>query len=286
MSRLGLLLFGIFLTACSPGTSAGSERTAEEWLMEMANLYNRSGIECEYAMEMQLPDSGDLGIRMEGRMIALDQNHSRVEMQMEMISPGSDSPVQMEIVTVADGETIWMEMELPPEIGGSQVMKLSLETAQKFSEKGAASGLGGLDGIGGMGSGNLDPLTQVQQLSRYVDFNVVEETSETVTLVGAMTEALTSQMGPVLAASTKDISRMTLVLDKNIGAPLVIALGDSARPFMEMRFTSYHLFKEPPHPDTFSYEPAGDVMVMDIGPMLEMMPGQGVLGTGGDEGEF
>ena len=287
MSRLGLLLFGTFLTACSPGISTDSERTAEEWLMEMANLYDRSGIECEYAMEMQVPDLGDQGMRMEGRMIALDQNHSRVEMQMEMTLIGSDSPMHMEIVTVTDGETIWMEMELPPEIGGSQVMKLSLAAAKKFSEKGAPSGLGGLNGFGGMGAGiGVDPLAQVKELSRYVDFDVAEVTPETVTLVGAMTEALTSQMGPVLAGSTEDVSRMALVLDRNIGAPLVIALGDSARPLMEMRFTSYRLFENPPNPDTFSYEPAEGVMVMDLGPMLEMMAGQGALEAEGDEGEF
>ena len=69
-------------------------------------------------------------------------------------------------------------------------------------------------------------------------------------------------------------SRMALVLDRNIGAPLVIALGDSARPLMEMRFTSYRLFEDPPNPDTFSYEPAEGVMVMDLGPMLEMMAGE------------
>ena len=273
MGRTSLLLSGLLsLTACSSDTLSGADRTAEEWLVEMASVYEKGAISCDFSMEINVPGFGDDGIKLEGNMIALDQDHSRVKVKVGMVPPGMESSMEMEILTVTDGEMIWMEMNLPPEAGGAQVMKLSLTEAREFAEHSSTSALGNLGGGGGMvGAGNMDPFSQIQQLTRFIDFEVKEVNPDHVILEGEMSEDLLSQLGPALEGSEVDVSRMTLILDRKRGSPSAIFLGGEEDPFMSIQFSNYHFLEKPPTPESFAYEPEEGIFVMDLGPLLEMM---------------
>jgi len=192
--------------------------------------------------------------------------------------------MQMEILTVTDGEMIWMEMDLPPEAGGPQVMQLSLAEAREFAEHSSAGALGNLGAGGGMvGAGNMDPFAQIQQLTRFIDFEVKEVSPDQVILEGEMTEDFLSQLGPALEGSEAGVSRMTLILDRKRGSPSAIFLGGEENPFMAIQFSNYRFLKEAPPPESFAYEPEEGIFVMDLGPLLKMAT---PTGSTADDSEF
>ena len=189
-----------------------------------------------------------------------------------MVPPGMESGMEMEILTVTDGEVIWMEMDLPPEAGGSQVMKLSLAEAREFAEHSSAGALGNLGAGGGMeGAGNMDPFAQIQQLTRFIDFEVKEVNPDQVILEGEMTEDLLSSLGPAPEGSEAIASRMTLILERKRGFPSAIFMGDEENPLMAIQFNNYRLLEEVPTSESFAYEPEEGVFVVDLGPMLKMV---------------
>ena len=192
--------------------------------------------------------------------------------------------MQMEILTVTDGEMIWMEMDLPPEAGGTQVMKLSLAEAREFAENSSTGALGNLGAGGGMvGAGNMDPFAQIQQLTQLLDFEVKEVNPDQVILEGEMTEDFLSQLGTDLEGPEVVVSRMTLILDRKRGSPYAIFLGGEENPFMAIRFSNYRFLEESPTPESFAYEPEEGVLVMDLGPLLKMMVS---AGSTEDDSEF
>jgi hypothetical protein len=117
----------------------------------------------------------------------------------------------------------------------------------------------------------MDPFSQIQQLTRFIDFEVKEVNPDHVILEGEMSEDLLSQLGPALEGSEVDVSRMTLILDRKRGSPSAIFLGGEEDPFMSIQFSNYHFLEKPPTPESFAYEPEEGIFVMDLGPLLEMM---------------
>lgn len=250
--RLVLLLAGLL---CASAAAATTSPQARQWLDKMASFYDRGPFTADYSASFAL-GAGTTPIkgRMDGRITYGDPRRMRMDMRLEMenlpgLASGGDGPVEMKILSVSDGEFIWTEIESPA-MGGKQVMKLGIDAAAEMA--GGQLGMGGLQ--------NVDPIAQLEAMTRVMDFEVAERSSDRVTLRGELVE----ENGDGLAQlRSMGIDSILLVLDAETGAPLEMRAGEEPRVRMEFRNLK-RVDRGALPQGVFDYKPPEGVQVIDL----------------------
>jgi outer membrane lipoprotein-sorting protein len=259
--RVTTLLLTVLLAFLAVGrVQAESTPEARAWLEKMVSLYNRGPFSVHYSADMTIAQQQDqtMSMDMEGEMTHADPKHIRMDLSMNMTMPGAgEGTMQMKMLTVIDGETVWMDMDNPM-VGGRRVMKMSYEQAEK---SGSQMGLNNLK--------NMDPVSQMQELMDDFDFRVVgEEGGEVVLSAPIDPEALAGmgQMGQMAQGQSTEGWEMVMVLDMDDALPKAIRMGPTDDPLMTLRFTDWRFYGDAGAPaGTFEYTPPEGVQVMDLG---------------------
>ncbi len=255
--RRCLLLFVLAL-ATAPVAMAESTPAAQPWLEKMIATFERP-FTGDYSAALDLsgigqPMRGTLG----GRITYGDRQHMRTTMAVRLTSgeAGAEAAAAVEtnILMVNDGEVTWTEIHMPA-MGSRQVMKITPEDASRLAESQA--------GAGGNPT-SMDPVTQLEAMTRVMDFELVEVAAGRVSLRGKLSEENRSQLGQLGALGTDSF---LLVLDAETGFPVEIRVGEP--PAVEMSFDNLsQVDRDDLPPGVFEYEPPEGVAVTDLGAML------------------
>lgn len=253
---------GLFVAAlvALPGP-AWSEATpdAKKWLDTMAALYDKAPLSADFELTLGAASGLPVSGTAHGTLILKDRKHQRVEMKMAMGGGGGGGQsLQIELLTVSDGTSSWTEMNMG---GGKQVIKFSLDDAEKMS---AGGGMG-------MGMSAMDPISQIEHLTKAMDVELVTVAGGEVTLSAKMTEEAKASLGNSPVPVDSDL---TIVLDEKTGHPLRMTFGGVEQPMMKLETTRFEFVDESELPaGAFSYTPPEGVQVMD-GSQLMGMRGQ------------
>ena len=252
---------GILATlAVLPG-SAWSEATPEarKWLETMVDIYDRAPLSADFQLTIAPTSGMPMSGTANGKLFLKDRKHQRVEMTMTMGAGGTGQSMEIEMLSVTDGQDTWTEMNMGM---GKQVIKFSLEDAEKMT---AAGGMG-------LSMNAMDPVAQIEQLTRAMDVEFVSVKGGEVTLSAKMTEKARAAMGnaPLPADGV-----MTLVLDEKSGYPIRMTYGGD-QPMMKLETTRFDFIAESElPPGAFSYTPPEGVPVVDAKQLMGMMGQQG-----------
>ena len=255
-SPISRLLLGAFLvlTLAAPAF-ADSTPDAQKWLEKIVTVYERAPFTVTYEAELDMASLGQpMAGSIQGNLAQADRIRSRTKLELDMAGATGtpDGQVSMSILIVNDGTTMWTEMDNPA-LGGRQVTKVSLEALEQAS--GAAMG---------MNLSSMDPVAQLEALSRTMDFEVLERAGGKVTLKGRVTDEARAEMG-MLAGS--DVDAFIFVIDEETGFPTEVR-ADGENPFLSMRFSNLE-FVDALADELFEYSPPEGTPVMDLGPMLQ-----------------
>ena len=250
------------LSAAADGTPG-----AQPWLDKMMALYENGPFTFGYTLDLDLGQMGQpIRGTLEGRVTYGDRSHLRQEMTMSLSGlPGSDgeTPAEMDLLSVSDGEQIWTEIEM---MGTRQVMKISRADADKL----AASQLGAL----GANPSAMDPVAQLETMTRTMDFELLEVTGGRVSLRATASAESLAELGQLGALG---VDRFLLVLDETTGFPVEMRAGDPGSgdpgsdrpPVLHMRFHDLKLVDRGDLPEkVFEYSPPEGVPVTDLGTMV------------------
>jgi outer membrane lipoprotein-sorting protein len=267
--RVTTLLLTVLLVFLAVGrVQAESSPEARAWLEKMVSLYDRGPFSVHYSADMTVAQQQDqtMSMDMEGQMTHADPKHMRMDLSMNMTMPGAGAgSMHMKMLTVIDGETVWMDMDNPM-VGGRKVMKMSYEQAE---QSGSNMGLNNLK--------NMDPVSQMQEMMDKFDFQVVRDEGGKVVLSAPIDpEALAGmgQMSQMAQGQSMEDWEMVMVLDADKALPEEIRMGPKDNPVMTMRFTDWKFYGAAGAPaGTFEYTPPEGVQVMDLGAMQGGAPG-------------
>lgn len=255
---LRLLVAGLLLL---PSIAlAESSPEAAEWLRKVAGLYQKGPVTADFEMQLSPAPTMPVSGQASGSLIQRDDRHTRVEMTMEMGGGGGQGGMKVSLLSVNDGTTLWNEIDMGM---GKQVTKLALADAEKMAQQNPL-------GIG-MGSGGMDPVAQVAQLSKLLDFELADAAGDAVTLRARFTpEALKAMSG---SATMPGFETVTLVLDKSHAFPRLIEIGGE-QPFITVRFDNVKFVSASELPaGAFDYAPPEGVPVIDAAAMLQRQGG-------------
>jgi outer membrane lipoprotein-sorting protein len=251
----GCVLF-LLLTLSFAAAQAESSGDALSWLEKMAAKLDSAPFRMSYDATMKVSQMGQsVGMQMDGTMTRSDDKHMRMDLSMTMQMPGMGE-MQVSMLAVADGTVMWMEMQNPM-MGGKQVMKVGLDQMEKLQ----ATGQSPMGGGGGM-----DPLSQVEEMSRMFDFESVEVDGGTVTLRARMTEETLAALGQAMPEGGADaLGQFVLRLEESTAFPIEMRMGPETQPMMVMTFRDFEVLDaDSIDPSTFTYEPPENVQVMDL----------------------
>ncbi len=256
------LLLGAFLLLSAlpaPPAAADSAPEAKVWLEKLVAIYDQGPFKVRYEAELDMSSLGQpLSGTLTGHLTQADRTHSRVQLALDMPGPPEmpDGGMSLTILTVTDGTTVWTEMD-NPSLGGKQVSKVSLELLDK---------LGSSAGGAGIRPASIDPVAQLETLTRSMDFEVLERGGGQVTLRGTITEETRSQLGMLAAPG---VDGFIFVIDEKTGFPTQVrAAGES--PFITMQFHDLEFVDAAALPaELFTYSPPEGLPVTDLGPMLQ-----------------
>lgn len=246
----------LFVLLCAGPARAEATSDAGLWLQSMAKAQTEGPLRFRYAMESAI--GGQPGsVKMEGHVTQNGPKRIRAEMTMTMVM--GDSKVETKSLQVVDGEKIWIEMRNPM-MGGTQVMRMSIDQAGKMAGGGMPMGAGS------------DPLQQIEQMSKMFDLKVTEETQQTVTLRAEATKDTLAEMEKAGAApeALQSLGSYVLVVDKATGFPREARFGGDP-PAMVVRFSDFERLAEV-DPATFRYTPPEGVTVIDMEAMASDEP--------------
>jgi outer membrane lipoprotein-sorting protein len=249
-----LTIMTLALLAVSSSAVAESTPEAKEWLEKLASSYKERSFSVGYDASMQMTQMGQTtSMTMDGQMSQQDRKHLRMNLTMEIGLPGAEGGLQIKVLSVADGELMWLEMENPM-VGGRQVLKLPLDKLSELAKTNpmAAS------------AANMDPVGQIEQLAEMFDFEVGEAAEKTVTLQAEMTEETLKKLAPQLPPEEAAMyERFVLVLDKKSAFPIEVRVGGE-QPLLVMNFHDLE-FHDSFEEGTFNYTPPEGVQVTDLG---------------------
>lgn len=246
--------------AVLPGSVLGEATPeARKWLDKMASLYDQAPLSADFELTLGAGSGMPVSGTALGKLLLKDRKHQRVEMKMTMggADAGSGQATEIELLSVTDGEATWTEMNMG---FGRQVIRLSLEDAEKMA------------GAPGMGMNAIDPISQVEQLTKMMDVELVSVDGGEVTLAAKMTEEAKAAMGRTAVPVGGEL---TLVLDEKTGYPIRMTFGGD-EPMMKLETTRFELVEESALPaGSFSYTPPEGVQVIDAAQMMGTMGQQG-----------
>lgn len=255
-TTLRLLLGALLLPAWAAPAAGDTTPEAQKWLEKVVSHYDGGPFEVGYTIELDMSALGQpFAGTLSGSYTRADETHSRMELEMELAGlPGTTEPTRMKILNVADGTTLWTEMDNPA-LGGRQVTKVALADAAKLGQA-----------MGGFSPTSMDPVAQLETLTRTMDFEVLEVKGGRVTLRGLITDATRAENELLGNAA---IDAFLFVLDERTGFPIEVrAEGES--PFVTMRFEDFGRIDAKSLADgLFEYSPPEGAAVMDLGAMLE-----------------
>lgn len=262
MKRVATLSLAVLVTLLA-AASVQAEATpdARAWLEKMVSFYDRGPFSVSYSADMRVAQEGQtMSMDMQGQLTHTDPKHMRMDISMDMLMPGAgDGPLQMKMLVVIDGETVWVDMDNPM-MGGRRVMKMSYEQAE---QSGGNMGLTNLK--------NMDPVSQMKEMMDKFDFQVVrEEGGEVILSAPIDPDALArmGQMGQMIHGQSTEGWEMVLVLDAEDAVPKEVRMGPTDEPMMTMRFSDWEFYGAAGAPaGTFDYTPPEGVQVMDLGAM-------------------
>ncbi len=247
---LVLALVALPLVARPVTVSAEPTPEAQKWLLKLADVYAKGPLEVDFELEIgTVPVPGaPPGGKISGHLIQKDRSHQRMEVAMDM----GGMPVKMK--TINDGTLIWTEMDMG---GNKQVIKLSPEAAEKAAQsQGLAPGMGG----------NFDPVSQIEQMSKIVNFDLVGVEGGQVTLRGELNEE--NRSAAFGGGAMPGLEAITIVIDEKTSFPSRIVMGGE-QPIITMSFTNLKFVKASELPEgTFEYTPPEGVPVMDAAAMM------------------
>jgi len=230
---------------------ADSSADAVGWLDKLSAATEQGAFSVNLDGEVGMAQMGqDVTAKLAGAMTRKDEKHLRMQMKVKIAMSGTE--MEMSMLSVADGSTLWTEMENPM-FGGKQVMKIGLDRIDALRESGQLAAA----------PGGSDPLGEIRALQDKFDFEVETLADDLVTLTGKPKPETVEQLGEELADTS-----VRLVLGRETGFPVEMTMGGE-RPVMTMRFSDFTRLDETQLPaDTFSYAPPDGVQVMDLGGMV------------------
>lgn len=255
------------LRALAPGllllpltASAESSPEAVEWIRKVAGVYEKGPLTADFAMELAPAPTMPLAGKASGRLVQKDARHMRMEMAFEMGGTEGQPGMKLNVLSVNDGTTLWNEVDMGM---GKQVTKLALADAEKMAQQSPF-------GVSMAGSG-IDPVAQVEQLAKILDFEVVDTSGGQVTLRAALTEeSLKAFSG---GATMPGFETVTLVLDTQTAFPVRLTIG-GAEPVITVRFDNLKFVPESELPaGAFEYTPPEGVPVIDAAAMMQRQGG-------------
>lgn len=260
--RVATLSLAILLTfVAASWLHAETTPDARTWLEKMVSFYDRGAFSVTYSADMSMTQEGQtMSMDMEGEMTHSDPKHMRMDFSMDMAMPGAgDNTLQMKMLMVIDGDTVWMDMDNPM-MGGRRVMKMSYDQAE---QSGGSMGLNNLK--------NMDPVNQMKEMMDKFDFQVVAEEGGEVILAAPMDpDALSGmgQMGQMAQGQSTEGWEIVLVLEADNAVPKEVRMGPTEEPVMTMLFSDWKFYGPDGAPaGTFEYTPPEGVQVMDLGAM-------------------
>ncbi len=210
--------------------------------------------EYDMSMVMDMEAQGQaMKLNSTGHILMLDQEHMRATMTMNIemeIMP----PMEMKLLTVIDGKTMWIESENP--MMGKQIMKADVSMIQKLKETGASMSPGG----------NVNQLEQIRDLfENYYENFQVEVGEKHVTITGDISNDI-SEMGDF---AEMGLAKFRMVLDAKTGFPVETVMNDGKKDVMVIKLENLKFPKKEDLPkDAFVYEPPEGAAVMDIGALM------------------
>ena len=240
--------------------SAESSPEAVQWIQKVAKVYEKGPLTADFAMELAPAPAMPLSGQASGRLVQKDAHHVRMEMAFEMGGAGGQPGMKLNVLSVNDGTTLWNEVDTGM---GKQVTKLALADAEKMAQQSPF-------GVSMAGSG-IDPVAQVEQLAKILDFEVVDTSDGQVTLRAALTEeSLKAFSG---SAAMPGFETVTLVLDTRTAFPVRLTIG-GAEPVITVRFDNLKFVPESEMPaGAFEYTPPEGVPVIDAAAMMQRQGG-------------
>lgn len=267
----------VLLLALLAGLPAAAESSADarRWLDKVARIYDDGSFTVDYTATIDLGQVGQAirGI-LGGKMTYGDRSHRRLEMAVTLSGlPGAageeQAPMEIEMLSVSDGKVIWTELDLK-ELGGRQVMKIAQADVDKLP---ADQGVGGF----AANPGGMDPVAQLELITRKLDFEVLSVTDGKVTLRGTLAAGERDSLGQLGALGADSF---LLVLAESNGYPIEMSAtagprqaGESdaaaGEPVVRMRFENLRQVERADLPaGIFEYQPPDGVPVTDLATML------------------
>lgn len=225
------------------------------WLQKMLTLYEKAPFSLDFTLDAKIPTpQGGSTFDMEGSgsVLYLDQTHMRMTMAVTTAFPGADSPMEMKLFTVADGQHIWSEIDNPM-MGAKQVMKMSLADVEAAASKA---------GMMGLLSGGADPISSLRKLQEVMTFVVIDAGGDPVVLEGTPNETMRQQLTDAPEGLRE--GKLRLAIDRESGAPRWMTLGPPESPVMKMTFEAVSFLGASGTPEgSFSYTPPPGVQVIE-----------------------
>jgi outer membrane lipoprotein-sorting protein len=259
MKRVSKTVLALLGALAITGTVVGeSTPDALQWLGRMADVYSGGPFTLNYDVDMNLTDMGQtLPMKMHGRSTQSGRTHFRIETAIEMTMPGAESSVQVEMLSISDGEVMWVQMNNPMG-GGLQVLKMPLDKLEQIAATNPMA----------RNFTRMDPVAQVEELARLFDFEITDTSEGAVTLEATMAgEGLERAKEFFSGLESAQLSRFVLVIDTETHFPREIRVGGES-PTMIMRFSDVERLSEM-DADLFVYAVPEGATVLDLGALIE-----------------
>ncbi|MCP3959916.1 MAG: hypothetical protein GY719_18890 [bacterium] len=243
------LLAGFLLLQLAAPVAGDTTPEAEKWLAKFVSVFERGPFKVDYNANLDLAAMGLTGT-LTGNYAQADRTHSRMQVEIELKTPPemAAEPVRMKVLSVVDGTTVWTEMDNPA-LGGRQVIKAALADADKVDESASV----------GIDPSSLDPVAQLENLSKTMDFEIVERAGGKVTLRGKATADTSSMLADLGGPGAAFI----FVLDEKTGFPTELR-ADGENPFVTVTFDNLEFPKKESLPaGLFEYTPPEGLPVLD-----------------------
>ena len=254
MPRHSRSFFSLLLTLLVAGSAPVGAESASHWLETSLRFFERGPSAAGVSLSIQSGEGDQAAIVSAGGSVTYgDATHMRVSMWMTLLRTGKPSQ-ELNVLMVADGETLWTEIESPD--AGVQVTKESLEQQERGS-----SSLGGL--------APADPLAQFRNAQELFDFEVAEEGAHQVVLRGKLKPGVENQLAQ-LSEMAGQPATVLLALDPESGAPLRMEVTAGALFRMDLSIEKLTLLDAAVLTDgTFAYQPPAGASLQTSAGSLE-----------------
>jgi len=231
-----------------PVVPASDSELIAHWRGKMQEAISRAPFALDFTTNAEMNTAGlSARLVMTGRSIYAERNRHRTTMDQRVEGIEGMPPMEIKALIVADGETLWMEMDNPL-LGGKQVMKLAANRVDALSEGG-----------GGQGHGKeppTDPLTQIDAFFERFDIREIEKNDGVVTLQGVPKDG---------GEGAADVFFVTL--DGETGFPKILRVEGDQKVTIEFGEPDY-LDAGDLDPATFTYAPPPGAPVVDLESIL------------------